>query len=137
MRRALLLAALLVAGVAGASPILPSAPALAEDAATPAKVNFIPIGDFTVNLPLAGHRTGYLLISVTVQATNDAAASIQAMMPRYKEAVMRELMVMSDRHILQPDQTDPLIVKDALMAVISKLQPSGVQDVLITRLLYT
>jgi flagellar basal body-associated protein FliL len=136
MRRALLLAALLVAGVAGAFPGLPSASAFAEEAPPPPKVVFIPLGDFTVNLPHAGRR-GYLLIGITVQATGEAANRIQDMMPRYKEAVMRELMIMSERHILQPDQTDLLVVKDALMEVISKLQPSGVQDVLITHMLYT
>ena len=49
---------------------------------------------------------------------------------------MRRLMAMADRGVLQPNHTDVIAVKDALMTSLSELQPKNVKDVLIVRLLY-
>lgn len=114
--------------------------ALAEDApaspAGPPKLVYLELGDFTVNLPQDERRYQYVLLSITVETPQDTAASMKAIMPRIKEAVVRRLITMSDHHQLEPDQTDPLMIKDALVETIGKVQ-DGVHDVLILRMLFS
>ena len=130
------LAGLLLYGVIGSSALLaPVVPATAEEA-TPARPAFIALGDFTINLPGNGDQLSYVVISVTIEAAPEAATDLRALEPRLKETVMRRLMTMADRGVLQPGHTDPLVVKQSLLASLDEEQPHGVRDVLITRLLY-
>ena len=112
--------------------------ATAEEAAAPAamKLVYVELGDFTVNLPQDERRYQYVLLSVPVETQQDTAAAIKSIMPRIKEAVVRQLITMSDHHQLEPDQTDPLVFKDALTETIGKVQ-DGVHDVLILRMLFS
>ncbi len=78
----------------------------------------------------------YAIIGVTIDAVPSAASDLRAVEPRLKEAVMRRLMAMADSGVLQPEHTDLAAVKQALISSIATLQPDGVRDVLIVRLLY-
>lgn len=78
----------------------------------------------------------YAIISITIDAVPTAASDLRAVEPRIKETVMRRLMAMADSGVLQPEHTDLVAVKEALVNVISKILPNSVRDVLIVRLLY-
>jgi flagellar basal body-associated protein FliL len=118
-------------------PALISGSASAEEAATPkVRPAYIALGEFTVNLPTRNDQLSYAVISITVEAIPAAAADLRAIEPRLKELVMRRLMAMADRGVLQPNHTDLLAVKDALMSSLAELEPNSVKDVLIVRLLF-
>jgi hypothetical protein len=110
--------------------------ALAAEQGSPARPAFIALGDFTINIPGNGDQLSYVVISVTIEAAPEAATDLRALEPRLKETVMRRLMTMADRGVLQPGHTDPLVVKQSLLTSLTELQPGGVRDVLIIRLLY-
>jgi flagellar basal body-associated protein FliL len=140
MRRFLRVGILTLAGITGAVPhLLPpmAAPmeARAEEPA-PAKPQYLQLGDFTINLPIKNDQLSYAVISITVEANQGGLSDLKAIEPRLKELVMRRLMAMADRGVLQPNHTDVIAVKDALMTSLSELQPKNVKDVLIVRLLY-
>jgi flagellar basal body-associated protein FliL len=97
---------------------------------------YISLGEFTINLPMKDGMMAYAIIGITIDAAPAAASDLRAVEPRLKEEVMRRLMAMADSGVLQPDHTDLVAVKQALISSISKLQPGSVRDVLIVRLLY-
>jgi len=118
-----------------AMPLPAPGAAHAEQHAAP-RPAYIALGEFTINLPLKNDQLSYAVISITVEAVPEAATDLRAVEPRLKETVMRRLMAMADRGVLQPGHTDLVAVKEALMSSISELQPNSVKDVLIVRLLY-
>jgi flagellar basal body-associated protein FliL len=132
MRRRTLIAALPLLAAA-----LPAAAASKSEEGAAPKNEFLSLGDFTVNLPPAGRRPGFVVIGVTVEARTDVVNVLKAIAPRVREAVLQRLMDMSSRGQIQPGRTDPLQVKDALSATLTKLQPEGIRDVLITRILHS
>jgi flagellar basal body-associated protein FliL len=114
---------------------------LAPDAAraeehAPMRPAYIALGEFTINLPSKNEQMSYAVISVTVDAVPEAATDLRAVEPRLKELVMRRLMAMADRGVLQPRHTDLMMIKQALKDAISEMQPGSVREVLIVRLLY-
>ncbi|CAH2605450.1 Flagellar protein FliL (plasmid) [Rhodovastum atsumiense] len=124
--------------IAGAAMLLAAPVAHASsETADPNKKEYLAIGDFTINLPLQGKRSGYVVIGITVEARSAAVAALKAAAPRVREAVLQRLMDMSSRGEIRPGQTDPLTLKDAMVALITRLQPEGVIDVLITRILFS
>ena len=129
------LAGLLLYGLGCASMLAPGASVAAEQG-TPARPAFIALGDFTINLPSGGEQLTYVVISITIEAVPEAATDLRALEPRLKETVMRRLMTMADRGVLQPGHTDPLVVKQSLLSSLDEERPHSVRDVLITRLLY-
>jgi flagellar basal body-associated protein FliL len=118
----------------GVSQLMP-ATALAEEHVAP-RPAYIALGEFTINLPVKNEQLSYAVISITIEATPEAATDLRAVEPRLKELVMRRLMAMADRGVLQPSHTDLLAVKQALVASLEEMQPHSVRDVLIVRLLY-
>jgi len=102
----------------------------------PARPAYISLGEFTINLPVKDGMMSYAIIGITIDAVPSAASDLRALEPRLKEIVMRRLMAMADSGVLQPDHTDLVAVKQALVSSIAKLQPDSVRDVLIVRLLY-
>ncbi|MGD0434439.1 MAG: hypothetical protein ABSA58_25445 [Acetobacteraceae bacterium] len=118
----------------GVSPLVP-ATAWAEEHVAP-RPAYIALGEFTINLPEKNEQLSYAVISITIEATPEAATDLRAVEPRLKELVMRRLMAMADRGVLQPSHTDLGAVKQALIASLEELQPNSVRDVLIVRLLY-
>jgi flagellar basal body-associated protein FliL len=108
--------------------------AAAEHAA--ARPAYIALGEFTINLPAKDEQLSYAVISITIEAVPEAATDLRAVEPRLKETVMRRLMAMADRGVLQPGHTDLTAIKQALISTLSELQPDMVKDVLIVRLLY-
>src|SRR5580698_3029083 len=117
-----------------APPLIPET-ARAEEHAAP-RPAYIALGEFTINLPAKNEQLSYAVISITIEATPEAATDLRAVEPRLKELVMRRLMAMADRGVLQPSHTDLLAVKQALVASLEEMQPHSVRDVLIVRLLY-
>jgi flagellar basal body-associated protein FliL len=131
-------ARLAVRAVLGCAAVLsatgfPPAIAAEQPAARPA---YIALGEFTINLPPNSQQVSYVVISVTVDAQPAAASDLRAVEPRLKEAVMRRLMAMADRGVLQPNHTDLEAIKQSLISILSELHPDSVRDVLIVRLLY-
>jgi flagellar basal body-associated protein FliL len=124
-----------LAVLACALPPLTPGTAWAEEHAAP-RPAYIALGEFTINLPARNEQLSYAVISITIEAVPEAATDLRAVEPRLKEAVMRRLMAMADRGVLQPGHTDLDAVKQALMSSLSELQPNSVRDVLIVRLLY-
>ena len=112
----------------------PGAAYAAEEA--PARPAYISLGEFTINLPVRDGMMSYAIIGITIDAVPSAASDLRALEPRLKELVMRRLMAMAESGVLQPDHTDLVAVKQALVGSITKLQPDSVRDVLIVRLLY-
>ena len=117
-------------------PVLTPSTAWAEEPAPKARPAYIALGEFTINLPIRNDQLSYAVISITIEAVPAAAQELRAVEPRLKEVVMRRLMAMADRGVLQPSHTDLLAVKEALMSSLTELQPNSVKDVLIIRLLY-
>jgi hypothetical protein len=131
------LGALALLVLARGVPALAPGPAYAEEPATPkVRPAYIALGEFTINLPIRNDQLSYAVISITIEAVPSAAQDLRAVEPRLKEVVMRRLMAMADRGVLQPSHTDLAAVKEALMNSLSELQPDSVKDVLIVRLLY-
>jgi flagellar basal body-associated protein FliL len=122
-------------GFAVAMPLAGPAAAYAEEP-QPARPAYVSLGEFTINLPVRDGMMSYAIIGITIDAVPAAASDLRAMEPRLKEIVMQRLMAMADSGVLQPDHTDLIAVKQALVSSISKLQPDSVRDVLIVRLLY-
>jgi hypothetical protein len=122
-------------GFAVAGPLPgPGAAYAAEE--PPARPAYISLGEFTINLPVRDGMMSYAIIGITIDAVPSAASDLRALEPRLKELVMRRLMAMAESGVLQPDHTDLVAVKQALVGSITKLQPDSVRDVLIVRLLY-
>jgi len=111
-------------------------PAFAQQHEQAAKPAFLSLGDFTVNLPTDSEDLSYVVVSVTLEVAPAAAMQLKGLEPRLKEAVMRRLLIMAERHVLRPGHTDPLVVKASLLDSITAVQPDSIHDVLITRLLY-
>lgn len=130
-RRCLLATIGLIGGTA-----LPGRRAAAEEPAAPAKPVFVVLGDFTTNLPDEDDQLSYVVIGITLEVTSSSASDLKALEPLLKEAIVRRLLTLADRHVLRPARTDPEVVKTALLDAITKLSPDGIRDVLITRLLY-
>jgi len=123
--------------LAGCISALVPVPVRAEEGAPPKpRPTYIALGEFTINLPERNDQLSYAVISITIEAVPEAATDLRAIEPRLKETVMRRLMAMADRGVLQPNHTDLLAVKEALIASLSEVEPKGVKDVLIVRLLY-
>jgi flagellar basal body-associated protein FliL len=110
-------------------------PVRAEEHVAP-RPAYIALGEFTINLPPRNEQMSYAVISITIEAVPEAATDLRSVEPRLKEMVMRRLMAMADRGVLQPGHTDLVAIKQALVSSISELQPNSVRDVLIVRLLY-
>lgn len=135
MIRHVRLAVLVSLGLTGAMPPLVPGAARAEEHAAP-RPAYIALGEFTINLPAKNEQMSYAVISITIDAVPEAATDLRAVEPRLKELVMRRLMAMADRGVLQPSHTDLAAIKQALISSLSELQPNSVRDVLIVRLLY-
>jgi len=109
----------------------------AEEApAGPPKQSFLPLGDFTVNLHDKTGQYGFIVIGVTLDVAPQSAALLKDVMPRLKEALTRRLMALADRGALMPGETDPIILKASLADALKKINPDGINEVLITRLIY-
>lgn len=108
-----------------------------KPAAPPKTAEFVPLGDFTINVPTAGRRREFLVLTVTVETAPGEADKLQAMSPRVQAAILRQLMLLSSEGVLKPNQTDPLTIKDSLYEAISKTQSGPIKDVLITRILFS
>jgi flagellar basal body-associated protein FliL len=121
-------------GFAVAMPLTGPGAAYAEE--QPVRPAYVSLGEFTINLPVKDGMMSYAIIGITIDAVPAAASDLRAVEPRLKEIVMQRLMAMADSGVLQPDHTDLVAVKQALVSSISKLQPDSVRDVLIVRLLY-
>jgi hypothetical protein len=121
-------------GFAVAMPLAGPGAAYAEE--QPVRPAYVSLGEFTINLPVKDGMMSYAIIGITIDAVPAAASDLRALEPRLKEIVMQRLMAMADSGVLQPDHTDLVAVKQALVSSISKLQPDSVRDVLIVRLLY-
>jgi flagellar basal body-associated protein FliL len=120
----------------GLTAVLPL-PAFANEApAGPPKPNFLPLGEFTINLHSEEIRFDFVVVSVTLEVAPEAANTLRDVMPRLKEAVMRRLMAMADQGALMPGHVDTLILKTMLTDTLHKINPDAVRDVLITRILY-
>ncbi len=130
------LAGLALYGLACCTLLVAPGASVAAEQGTPVRPAFIALGDFTINLPTNADQLTYVVISVTIEAAPEAATDLRALEPRLKETVMRRLMTMADRGVLQPGRTDPLVVKQSLVSSLDEMQPNSVRDVLITRLLY-
>lgn len=127
------LAAALLAG----SLAVPLAPAVAAEAAPKKETEFFALGDFTVNLPATNRRMSYVVISVTLETGAQHLQEFRDLSPRLKQAVLRRLMVMSERQELRPGRVDPAMLRDSLFDSVSQIQEDGLKDVVITRLIHS
>ncbi len=110
-------------------------PARAEEAA-PVKPGYVPLGEFTVNLPQSDGAQAYALLDLTLEAVPGAAQTLHDILPRLKESALRQLMAMAEKGELKPGRTDPGVLKTALLEAIGKVQPGAVREVLITKLIF-
>jgi flagellar basal body-associated protein FliL len=110
--------------------------AAGEEPAGPPKPVFLPLGEFTVNLHDKDAQFGFVVVGVTLEVVPESANALKDVMPRVKEALIRRLMAMADRGALAPGETDPVVLKASLADALQKINPDGIRDVLITRLLY-
>ncbi len=129
-RSALLMpTALLLAGVAGR--------ARAAEGPAPKPYDFLPLGDFTVNLPRTGRQAHYLIVSVTIETKSEETQAFRDLAPRLKETVLQRLLEMSDRRQLQPGGTDPATLRENLFSSLSQVREAGLKSVVITRMLHS
>jgi flagellar basal body-associated protein FliL len=136
-RRASLLRLRQFALMATAAAVL--APAAGAQAAEAAKkeFEFVPLGDFTVNLPSSGRRMAYVVVSVTLETRSEETQGFKEVSPLLRQAVLRRLMAMSERNQLRPGQTDPNLLRDSLYDSLAQIREEGLRDVVITRLLHS
>lgn len=114
-------------------------PVLAEESEAPAgppKPNFLPLGDFTINLHGEESRFDFVVVSITLEVTPAAAATLKDLMPRLKETVMLRLMAMAEDGSLLPGRVDTVVLKTILADTLQKSNPDSIREVLITRILY-
>jgi hypothetical protein len=124
----------LLGGFAGA--LLLAGPVLAAEVAKK-EFDFLVLGDFTVNLPAAGRRMSYVVVSVTLETRSDEMQGFKDVSPLLRQAVLRKLMAMSERNELRPGQTDPALLRDSLYDSLARVREEGLRDVVITRLLHS
>jgi hypothetical protein len=124
----------LLGGLAGT--LLATGPALAAEAAKK-EYDFLALGDFTVNLPAAGRRMSYVVVSVTLETRSEEMQGFKDVSPLLRQAVLRKLMFMSGRNELRPGQTDPALLRDSLYDSLARVREEGLRDVVITRLLHS
>lgn len=136
-RRASLLRLRQVAlAVTAAAMLAPLAGARAAEAAKK-EFEFVPLGDFTVNLPSSGRRMAYVVVSVTLETRSEETQGFKEVSPLLRQAVLRRLMAMSERNQLRPGQTDPSLLRDSLYDSLAQIREEGLRDVVITRLLHS
>lgn len=109
----------------------------AAEGPPPKPYDFLPLGDFTVNLPRSGRQAHYLLISVTLETKAEETQAFRDMAPRLKETVLQRLLEMSDRRQLQPGGTDPATLRENLFSSLSQVREGGLKSVVITRMLHS
>jgi flagellar basal body-associated protein FliL len=126
-------AALALAAVATLAPL---GHAQAAEAAKK-EFEFMPLGDFTVNLPSSGRRMAYVVVSVTLETRSEETQGFKEVSPLLRQAVLRRLMSMSERNQLRPGQTDPALLRDSLYDSLAQIREEGLRDVVITRLLHS
>lgn len=122
--------------VTAASMLAPVAGARAAEAAKK-EFEFVPLGDFTVNLPSSGRRMAYVVVSVTLETRSEETQGFKEVSPLLRQAVLRRLMAMSERNQLRPGQTDPSLLRDSLYDSLAQIREEGLRDVVITRLLHS
>jgi hypothetical protein len=113
-----------------------ASPALAAEAAKK-EYEFLALGDFTVNLPAAGRRMAYVVVSVTLETRSEEMQGFKDVSPLLRQAVLRKLMAMSERNELRPGRTDPALLRDNLYDSLAQVREAGLRDVVITRLLHS
>jgi hypothetical protein len=121
----------------GALPLLASPAFAASEAPPKAGTEFIALGDFTVNLPSVGRRHQYLMVGISVEVTGDAAQGFRDINPRLREAVLQELMKLSQRGQLRQGVIDPGALRDDLHACLAKVRSEGLKSVVITRMMHS
>lgn len=124
----------LLGGFAGALSL--AGPVTAAEA-TKKEYDFLALGDFTVNLPTAGRRMSYVVVSVTLETRSAEMQGFKDVSPLLRQAVLRKLMSMSERNELRPGQTDPALLRDNLYDSLAQVREEGLRDVVITRLLHS
>lgn len=124
----------LLGGLAGAA-LLTTSSLAAE--ATKKEYEFLALGDFTVNLPSSGRRMSYVVVSVTLETRSAEMQGFKDVSPLLRQAVLRKLMSMSERHELRAGQTDPALLRDSLYDSLAQVREEGLRDVVITRLLHS
>jgi flagellar basal body-associated protein FliL len=121
-----------------AAPVAATLPrAEAAEAAPKKEFEFVALGDFTINLPSAGRRMSYIVVSVTLETEAEQTQQFKDLQPRLKQAVLQRLMAMSERQELRPGRTDPSLLRDSLFDSLARIQEAGLRDVVITRLLHS
>jgi flagellar basal body-associated protein FliL len=124
-RRASCFACARLALTATAAAILaPTAGARAAEAAKK-EFEFVPLGDFTVNLPSSGRRMAYVVVSVTLETRSEETQGFKEVSPLLRQAVLRRLMAMSERNQLRPGQTDPSLLRDSLYDSLARSARKG------------
>lgn len=124
----------LLGALAGA--MMLATPGLAAEAAKK-EYDFLALGDFTVNLPAAGRRMSYVVVSVTLETRSAEMQGFKDVSPLLRQAVLRKLMSMSERNELRAGQTDPALLRDSLYDSLAQVREEGLRDVVITRLLHS
>jgi flagellar basal body-associated protein FliL len=128
----------LALAAAATAVILPAGLSAAKAAETPRReFDFLPLGDFTVNLPSSSRRMAYVVVSVTLETRSEATQGFKEVSPRLRQAVLRRLMAMSERQQLRPGQTDPALLRDSLYDSLAQIREDGLNDVVITRLIHS
>jgi flagellar basal body-associated protein FliL len=118
-------------------PMLMATPGQAAEETPKKEFEYIPLGDFTINLPVAGRRMSYVVVSVTLETDAAHSQPFKDLQPRLKQAVLRRLISMSERQELRPGHTDPSQLRDNLFDSLAQVQEAGLRDVVITRLLHS
>jgi hypothetical protein len=126
-----------VAGLLIAGTIRTSEVRAGEPAAPPKPFTFMPLGDFTVNLPLKGRRHQYFLVSVTLETKTEDTQAFVDIVPRLKDSVLQRLMQMSSRDELRPGETDIARLRENLFASLREVRTEGLKSVVITRMMHT
>lgn len=94
---------------------------------------YVPMGDIAVNLPRGDDDPAFLVVTVVIETTPDGAAAVKANALRIREAILFRLMTMAQRHQLETNTLDPIVLKDALFQAVTRVQRDGVRDVLVQR----
>ncbi|MBK1659944.1 flagellar basal body-associated FliL family protein [Paracraurococcus ruber] len=123
----------------GALAALPALATGARAAEAPPKreFEFLPLGDFTINLPSSDRRMRYVVVSITLETKGEAAAAFRDLTPRLRQAALQRLLQMAQNRMLQPGQTDTALLRESLLEGIAKVHEDGLKDVVITRLLHS
>lgn len=131
------LAVLLLGGGGGGAYfflLAPKAEKVEEKPPPPPTPVFLAIDQISVPLPRKDRAPRYFFVSMNLQTTDEGKAKLQALMPKLRDAYLRDLNGSPASRPEHPEELDIEILKKRILAVTHQIAgPDSASEALITR----